>query len=52
MPLGPIMELRAGGGDGALTAEQGAATVQRWQETLDRLRADPAAAASEEAMKA
>ena len=52
VPLGPIMELRGDGAGAPLPAERGAEIVSHWQDTLERMHADPAASGSDETMKA
>jgi hypothetical protein len=51
-PLGPIMELRAPDGENALNADSASATVAYWQDRVQQLLTDPAAADSPDWLKA
>jgi hypothetical protein len=50
-PLGPIMELRAPDGQNALNADSASASLNYWQDQVQQLLADPAAADSPDCMK-
>ena len=45
-PLGPIMELRAQGGQNAFTADRATQTLDYWRTTTHRLLSDPEASGS------
>jgi hypothetical protein len=51
-PLGPIMELRAPDGQNALSADSASASLAYWQDRVQQLMADPAAADSPAWLKA
>ena len=51
-PLGPIMELRVPEGQDALTADSASQTVSYWQDRVQQLLADPAAADSPDWLRA
>jgi hypothetical protein len=51
-PLGPIMELRAPDGQNALSADTASASVAYWQDRVQQLLADPAAADSPDWLRA
>ncbi len=51
-PLGPIMELRAPDGQNALSAESASQSVAYWQDRVQQLLADPAAADSPDWLRA
>jgi hypothetical protein len=51
-PLGPIMELRAPDGQNALSADSASETLAYWQDRVQRLLADPAAADSPDWLRA
>jgi hypothetical protein len=51
-PLGPIMELRVPDGQDALSADSASQTVAYWQDQVQQLLADPAAADSPDWLRA
>lgn len=51
-PLGPIMELRAPDGQNALSADSASQTLAYWQDRVQQLLADPAAADSPDWLRA
>lgn len=51
LPLGPLMELRAGNDRNGFTAERAAQSLDYWRNTAQQVSSDPAAAGSDSALK-